>query len=268
MAKGKGGRPKHDENAVANRFSSAEEKKIANTLQEKYLKEFSIENISDKNTLADMIYFEVIQVRLQKKLNDYYSKDAQAIPIDLVKLYDQNSRSIINMKDSLGLGNTKDKLDNYDALQHLFKRHQVWREENQLSRFLKCPHCFQVIWLKMRTEAWEALKHPFFKDTFLYNVPLFENFGKTVKLTRDFLASVFGVSPDCIDLIIERRKTPSKIEEVKEIPEEINGITEETERPVNGEENQKIEEEQKDGPEEVEKSLQPVEIEVEIKEIG
>lgn len=201
----KKGRPTKSETDWMNRFSDKEEMDTAKSLKKRYLKDFVISTTADENTLNELIYFEVIQIRLQKKLNDYYQKDAQAIPQDMIKTLQENSKMITSLKTQLGVNTPKD-MEIYDALQHLRDRHKKWRQNNQVSRHLKCPHCFQLIWLKMRTEAWEACKHPFFKDTFLYNEPLFNNLGKKVLIDRFFISSIFGVSPDYIDFFSEKMR--------------------------------------------------------------
>lgn len=225
----KKGRPPKSETDWLNRFSDKGEKDIAKTLKKRYLKDFVIDTTSDENTLSELIYFEVIQMRLQNKLNDYYTKDAQAIPQDMIKTLQENSKMITNLKKELGVNTPKD-MEIYDALQHLRDRHKKWRSENQVSRHLKCPHCFQLIWLKMRTEAWEACKHPFFKDTFLYNETLFNNIGKKILIDRDFLAAVFGTSPDYIDFYLEKMRGPVKeAEETEEVEDEDSTSIETTE---------------------------------------
>lgn len=186
------------------KFKDPEEKKLSRLLLHKYLNEFDIESISDRNTLAQLIYFEVNQVRIQQKLNEIYNTDARAISQDLLEVMQKNAELIIKLKSTLGLSKPKDRANSLDALQHLMRRHTKWRLENQASRTLKCPHCFQLIWLKIRTEAWEAQKHPFFQDTFLYNRTLLDNLGRTVVINRDFIARIFNTSTDYIDWIIQK----------------------------------------------------------------
>jgi len=211
----KKGRPPKSETEWLNRFTDKEEQTVAKSLKQRYLKDFVIDTTADENTLFELIYFEVIQMRLQEKLNEYYTKDAKAIPQDMIKTLQENSKMITNLKTQLGVNTPKD-METYDALKHLRDRHKKWRHENQVSRHIKCPHCFQLVWLKMRTEAWEACKHPFFKDTFLYNEALFNNLGKKVFIDRDFLAAVFGTSPDYIDFYIEKMRGPSHdIDDIK-----------------------------------------------------
>jgi hypothetical protein len=184
------------------KFKSAGEKRLAQTLLGKYLREFSIENVSDKNTLAQVIYLEVTNLRVQEKLNEIYSKDAKAIPTDLIELMNKNNDSVIKLKNSLGLSKSKDKKDAYSVLEEYKARHKRWQEDNQASRHMKCPWCTQPIWLKIRADIWEAQKHPFFKDTFLYNKVLMDHLGKTVLIDKAFVAAVFGTSAEYIERLL------------------------------------------------------------------
>ena len=52
--------------------------------------------------------------------------------------------------------------------------------------------------LKIRTEAWEALKHPFFQDKLLANRPLWKLY-KDKKITKEDVANVLGCSAQYID---------------------------------------------------------------------
>ena len=209
------------------KFKSGVEKRLAKTLLGKYLREFSIENVSDKNTLSQVIYLEVTNLRIQEKLNEVYSRDAKAIPQDLVKLMNDNNETVIKLKNTLGLSKPKDKKDIYSTLQDYKERHRLWRENNQASRHIKCPYpeCNKFIWLKIRTEAWEAQQHPFFKDTFLYNKYLMDNLGKTMKIDMKFIAAVFGTSSNYIEKLL------SKVHKGHATIREDNTITEEQPAP-------------------------------------
>ncbi len=76
-------------------------------------------------------------------------------------------------------------------------------EENQGSRILSCPHCSKTIMLKIRTKAWEALKHPFFQDKILGNKELWKVF-KEGKITKEEQAKILGVTPQYIDWLEEK----------------------------------------------------------------
>ena len=182
---------------ISKLFVDPEEASKARELLDKYLTDYSIETISDKNTLQEVIYLEVIQARLQAKMNEFYNADTKAVPTNVLEVIHKNSDAIIRLKNTLGLNRGKEKREAYDVLQHLIRRADKWRDENQGSRTLKCPKCSQFILLKIRTQAWEAQGHPFYKDTMLYNKALFEKYyGQTVVVNDKFIAEVLEVSED------------------------------------------------------------------------
>lgn len=191
---------------ICEKFSKKEERKFAKGLLDKYLADYTIETISDKNTLKDIIYLEVLQTRLEDKLNQFFDEDLKAIPLDLIELLHKNTDAISKLKATLGLNKGKDKQNSFDALEHLKKRFKKWRDNNQASRTLKCPYCTKFILLKISTEAWEAMKHPFFKDTVIYNEHLFAHLNEQVVIDRDFIAKVLTVSPDYVDFIINKSR--------------------------------------------------------------
>ena len=60
-----------------------------------------------------------------------------------------------------------------------------------------------MILLKIRTEAWEALKHPFFKDKILANKQLWLLYKKG-KITKKDVSLVLGTSEDYVDWLEEK----------------------------------------------------------------
>ncbi len=193
---------------IVGKFKNLAEKKIAKSLQNKYLEDYEIETVSDKNTLKEVIYLEVIQNRLQEKLNDFYETDNKAVPFNLIEIIHKNSDAIIRLKNTLGLNRSKEKRSSYDVLEHLKKRFKKWLFENQASRTLSCPHCGKMILLKIRTAIWEAQKHPFFRDKVLYNKHLMHMLH-TGQITRDDVGKVLEQSPDMCDWIIDKIENPN-----------------------------------------------------------
>jgi len=186
-------------------FTDRKEVRRSRELLEKYLDDYTIESISDKNTLKEVIYLEIVQQRLQEKLNEYYKKDSKAVPIQLVEIIHKNSTAILALKSVLGLNREKEKSSSINALAALKIRFKQWLKENQGSRTLVCPHenCGKMIMLKINTDAWEAQKHPFFKDRILANKHLVHLFMNKVITVQD-VAQILGASPDYVDWLVER----------------------------------------------------------------
>ncbi len=189
---------------VDSMFKDSRERKFAKSLLDKYLTDFSIENISDKNILRELIFYEITQIRLQDKMNEYYEKDTKALPQQLLKSMHDNSEAILKLKNSLGLNKGKDKKESSkDSFLRLNKRFKKWLSENQASRTLKCAHCGKYLLLKMRTTAWEAFKHPFFKDSVIYNKHVFKLYNDK-KINKTDVSKILETSTDYIDWVLER----------------------------------------------------------------
>lgn len=190
-------------------FTDKEEIKLAKALEEKYLEEYNLETVSDKSLLRQLIYLEVYHVaRLQKAANEFQSNNGAA-PTQLIDSIHKNINQIVAIKEKLGL--TKDKADSlqsdaFKSLKMLMKKAKVWRENNQASRTLICAHCSKPLLLMIKTEAWEAHKHPFFKDRLLGNEHLIKLY-KEKKLTKRDIALVLEVSDDYIDWLIDKWNT-------------------------------------------------------------
>jgi len=198
-------------------FTSKPEKKQAKELLKKYLTDYTIETVSDKNTLSQLIYLEILNLRLQEALNKVQI-DTKAIPTATVDLIHRNLEQISKLKVLLGVTkNVKDqnKQDGFAYLQLVKKKYKKWLEENQGSRTLWCPHCAKATLLKIKMDIWESQKHPFFKDRILGNEHLI-NLYKAGKVSRDDLSKIFEVSPDYVDwLVVKGWRLLSEDEEKK-----------------------------------------------------
>ncbi len=202
-------------------FTDAEEQTQANDVIKKYLTDYSIETVSDRNLLSQLVYFEVLHKRLQKDLNDEKKLDNKQVIIELLH---KNIKEISSLKDKLGISRNKtqeQKKDGFSYLQNIQRKYKKWLSENQASRYMVCPHCGLSILLKMKMEAWEALKHPWFKDRILANPHLVRLYMEK-KLNKTDLAKIFGVSEDYCDWLVEKyngvwkNELQGKLEQVSE----------------------------------------------------
>ncbi len=206
------------------RFATKKEVRKARKLLKKYLDDYSLDSISDKNTIIECVYLEVVQQRLQEKLTSFYKKDEQAIPTQMMKMVHDNTKAILDLKNSLGLNRSKHKQEKgFDAITSLKKRFEKWRGENQGSRTLLCPHCGKMTLLKIRMESWEAQKHPFFADRVVANRHLVNMYLED-KITREDVAKVLEVSPDYVSWLLDKwglmreqdKRKPKAIEQSKD----------------------------------------------------
>lgn len=60
-----------------------------------------------------------------------------------------------------------------------------------------------MVLLKIRTDKYDAIKHPFFRDRILTNEHLLKIY-KEGKITKEDVAKVLGTSNDYVDFILDK----------------------------------------------------------------
>ena len=172
-----------------------------------YKERYHIDNISDLQLLSELVFREALQTRYKKqieKLNkSETSSDNPKIPSTLLSTLDENLDKIISLKKEIGLLQEIKGDDPFKYVQQLKKKFKLWLEENQGSRTTKCPHCSKIIMFKIKTDKWEAGKHPFFKDNILTNKHLIEVYKKG-KIDKEDVSKILGCSKFYIDWLIEK----------------------------------------------------------------
>jgi len=181
------------------------EKARAKKLIKQYVADYSIETSADKTMLKHLIYLEVMHGRLQDQLNQFHTKQ-HAVPAQLLTQLNKNLESIINARSTLGL--TRDKQNKEQStgistLNMLKAKFKQWRQDNQASRTMKCPHCSRFILLKIRAHIWEAQHHPFFKDPVLGNPHLIKLY-QNGKITEEDVVAVLGTGRDYAQWLMKR----------------------------------------------------------------
>ena len=149
-------------------FEKKSEKKAAQKLLKKYLDNYSIETISDKQVLIQLIFLEIIHFRLMESANKSQD-DNGATPGTTIKSIHENIREIINLKNQLGIGKKSGNDDSVSGLDTLRKKYLLWMSENVACRQFICPACSQMILLKIKIDQYDASLHPHFKDRTLFN---------------------------------------------------------------------------------------------------
>lgn len=190
---------------VESMFIKDKEKRLAKNLLGKYISDYTIETISDKNTLRQVIYLEILNTRLQSALNDI-SRKTEAVPKQMLDSVHSNLKEISAMKDKLGISRgkrEKDTEDGFSYIQQVIKKYKNWLRENQGSRHMLCPNCGKMILMRIKTDAWEAQKHPFFKDRVLGNSHMISLY-KEGKITRKDAAKILDVSDDYMDWLVDK----------------------------------------------------------------
>lgn len=195
-----------DDIDIASLFIDTPERNAAKSLLKKYLNDYTIETISDKNTLRQLIYLEIINQRLQLNLNTIY-EETKTTPDKMIETIHKNIREISNLKEKLGITRQKEQLnsrDGYGYLLSLVKKYKMYlKEKNQASRYMTCPHCGESVLLKLKTDIYDSQKHPFFRDRILGNSHLIELY-KENKLTKEDLAKIFETSTDYVTWLVSK----------------------------------------------------------------
>jgi len=177
-----------------------------------YRKKYHIETPSDVQVLEELVFREALQERYKTKIgklaenikqNGKTKVQTEVIPKHLLNALNANLEQILILREKLGLFEEKKGKDPFQYVQMLKRKHKKWLEENQASRTLICPHCAKMIMLMIRTEVWEALKHPFFKDRILANEHLWKLY-KEGKITKQDVAKTLKVSDDYVDWLEEK----------------------------------------------------------------
>lgn len=183
-----------------------EEKVIAKNLLKKYLDDFTPESTSDINILRSIIFLEVLNQRLQSELNKKYDNN-QDVPLKMIEIMHKNLDEVLTLKKSLEITRDSKKIDSSTVdkkIGMIRNQFKLWLENNQASRQRTCPHCGQMILLRMRMEHYDSQKHPFFKDRVLGNPHLIEMYQKE-KITKEDVAKILEVSPDYVDWLLKKR---------------------------------------------------------------
>lgn len=185
-------RAKLKELAIEDLFTDSLEKRRAKKLAGDYLTDFSLETVSDLNNLRQLIFLEIMNLRLQSKLNE----DTDSVSRSALESIHKNLKEISNLKDALGIKKKEESINDPLAyFQTLKKKYKKWCEENQASRSLLCPHCVKPILLRIKIDEWEAQKHPFFQDRIFGNKHIIKLYKDKI-LTKEDVAKIFSTSQD------------------------------------------------------------------------
>jgi DNA-directed RNA polymerase subunit RPC12/RpoP len=186
---------------------STGEKRQGKNLFDEYQTKYHIQNVSDISILNELVFREILQIRYKKKVEKYSkaktSDDNAIVPPSIIKFLDENLAKVLELKKELGLLQENKGDDAFTYVQTLKEKFAKWREENQASREITCPYCSKIILLKIRTEIWESMKHPYFKDKILYSEHLL-NLYLDKKITKEDVAKILGVSDYYITWLLER----------------------------------------------------------------
>ena len=188
------------------------ENKVARKLLEKYFKDYSIDTVSDKGDLLNLIYLQVINLRIQNQFETIReTTEGKSIPLKALDSLHRNQNEISEMKKKLGIRKDDPTTlsDGFRTLEQLKKKVKAWHKENQGSRTLSCPCCGQMVLLRIRMEAWEAQRHPYFKDKILGNPQLVLLYQSGI-ITKEDVSKILDCSPEYIEWLVNKWSTQKK----------------------------------------------------------
>jgi len=194
---------------------SVSEKNAAKKRFEDYVSVYPhLNKLSLLQLLEELVFLEAISERYKNKIakisKNKQVKDSGVVPSTLMKELSDNTKQVLELKEKLGLFESKDKIDAFTDLENLKKKFELYRKEHPLSFKTTCPFCSKIYFQKRKIDNYSPHVSPFFENKILVNRPLFELYhaGKIIK--KD-VAAVLGVSEDYIDWveknILKRKKS-------------------------------------------------------------
>lgn len=196
-------------------FDNPKELNQAKSILDKYLTEYTIESASDKNILKDIVYLEMMNFRMKKKLNEAYKKNGD-IPGSYQTSLQENMDAIIDLKKNLGLIRGEEgEDDTYKKFQLMRKRFLLWQSENQASFALKCAHCQNMLNVFLKESHYDIKKHPYFEDRYFLNLTVLKLY-LSKRIDKQEFADIMGCSTDYADFILELSQTNPKVKLLKE----------------------------------------------------
>ena len=195
-------------------LKSDEDIDLALRLYNDYVKEFVFDTEIEKNNLKEIIWYEVQLIKLRQTADRELARN-KVISKALADQIDNMSQRVFSYKEKLGLLIKKDNSDNFvDRFKQIRDKCEAWAKENGLTRTMKCSHCGSWNLLCMRTDSFEAVKHPFFpKDNIYYNEHLFLLYSNG-KITKEDVCKVLRCDDKYLDWLIKHHPDimPQKVE--------------------------------------------------------
>lgn len=201
---------------IASRFESDSDKRIGKQLFEDYIRNYDFDNFSDLNTLADLVFEEVLKSNLQDQINKLNTN--KQYPSDkLVKSLHEVEERVLHLKRTLGIDKESEAKDDLTKLQQLEKRFSIYVPFHRNEFSTVCASCGTMLLLRRRCgdKDWKNLKHPFFSGRFYYNRRGMELVKKGI-WTKEQYAWVFYTSVDYVNWCIEHENDIIEIDGVQQ----------------------------------------------------
>lgn len=136
--------------------------KSANKLLEKYLSEYQIETSSDRDTLNQLVFFEILNDRLRKSISEEY-RDKKITPFGLLEKLHENTDKILLLKKELGMNRAFGQQSGISEWETLKKKAQNYLQTHKGMFWSKCPNCLKVVPFYVRADLMTPEKAVWFK---------------------------------------------------------------------------------------------------------
>jgi len=170
-----------------------------------------IDRPSDIEDLKSLIFNEILQRRMQIKLG-VFEKKKEFPDKYMIDTFNSIQGQILNLKQKLGLLEQKKDGNFLNYIELVLKKFRIWKEENLDGRKVTCCWCGKVLFLNIKTDKYDVIKHPMFKGKILYNEHAFKLLqeGKIDKLDVAKIIQGEDVrSTDFVDWILDKVQKPS-----------------------------------------------------------
>ena len=167
-----------------------------------------LHKMSDLLVLEDLVFQEALHERLKENISqrakkDQKSKEDSAITAGTQELFKESIDLQFKLKEKLGLFEDKKKLDAFRDFEQVKEDFKEYRRRYPHLFKTTCPKCSFEYFLKRRTDCYEEIEAPWFKDKVLCNPELWDAY-KCGEITKERAARILGVSPDYIDWLAQK----------------------------------------------------------------
>ncbi|MHA2012790.1 MAG: hypothetical protein ACTSWG_10525 [Candidatus Helarchaeota archaeon] len=212
---------------IESKFLKDTDKDYAKKLFNDYISNYEFDSYSDLNTLADLVYEEVLKKNIQRQVNEVYSDESNNyVPDKLIKSLHDTEERVLDLKTKLKIGVDDNKEeDELTALEKLKKRFFKYIPFNCNEFTMVCSSCGELQLLRRKTKNFKVLKHPFFAGRFYYNRRAIE-LVKAGVISKEVYAFILNVNVEFVTWCLEHEDEIPKIDgltqqEVKEFIQKL-----------------------------------------------
>ena len=190
---------------IESKFILIDDKKTSKKLFDDYLSNYEFDGFSEIQSLADLVYEEVLKINLQQKISTITAdENSKYTPDKLIGTLHDIEQRISKLKKDLGLNKTEEDKDDLSALEQYEKRMDKYILANRNEFTFVCPDCGQPTLIRRRCgkDNFSIIKHPFFSGRFYYNRRAMA-LVKTGKLSKEAYAYIHSTSVQYVDWCLE-----------------------------------------------------------------